>query len=298
MVTHKQALETEVVPCNLCGNTQRKALFAENYTLHGTTVQLKLGKCSECGLVSVSPRLTPESVRLVYEFDGEDTISSRYCWEETADTKRFRPLLERVRQVVPSGKFLDVGCGAGDLLNAAKQMGCWELEGLDPSRQAAETARKRIDCPIHEATLEDVDLPEASFDVIAMLGVLEHLHDPVGTLERVHRLLKPAGAVIIYVPNFDYLRIKDAGPLCYLRRGRWSDLHLQEHMFQFTCGSLQKVLNQTGFDVARIDIGQPFLTGGRVAKTIKHVAYTGAVAMKTMTGLHLGGLEAIARRAA
>ena len=73
-----------------------------------------------------------------------------------------------------------------------------------------------------------------SVDIVALMGVLEHLHDPLKTLQRVHGLLRPGGVLAVYVPNFSYLRIKDTGLVAMARRGRWSDLHPQEHLFHFT----------------------------------------------------------------
>lgn len=293
-----EPLPTEDTACNLCGGNRRKLLYSENYHLQGQSARLDICRCDRCGLVAVGPRLTRDAVARVYACDAENTISQNYCWDQTASTSRFRPLLERIQKVVPRGRLLDVGCGAGDLLDEARKFGCWELEGLDPSAQAAELAQQRVGCTIHQALLEDVDLPSASFDVITLLGVLEHLHDPSSTLARVHELLKPGGVVAVYVPNFDYLKFKDAGLLCYLRRGRWSDLHPQEHQFQFTRRTLSHMLSSREFDLLRMDVGQPFLRGNAVARTFKKLAFAGAVTLSSTLGIHLGGLEAIGRKAA
>jgi SAM-dependent methyltransferase len=146
--------------------------------------------------------------------------------------------------------------------------------------------------------LEDAPLDPNSFDVITMFGVLEHLHDPRGALRHAHRLLKPDGVLAVYVPNFQYLRLKDAGLVARLRTGRWSDLHPQEHMFQFTPRSLRQMLENTRFACLHVDIGSPFLNCRGVRRAVKLAAYYLACGMKRCVGVHLGGIEAVARRSA
>jgi hypothetical protein len=129
-----------------------------------------------------------------------------------------------------------------------------------------------------------------------MLGVLEHLHDPLRTLQRVHELLGVSGILAVYVPNFDYLRFKDTGLLSLCRRGRWSDLHPQEHLFQFTPRSLRVLLEAAGFQLLHLDIGYPFLQGGLIKRWLKTTAYGSTRLLRALTGVHLGGLEAVTKR--
>jgi hypothetical protein len=98
-----------------------------------------------------------------------------------------------------------------------------------------------------------------------------------------------------YVPNFNYLVWKDAGPVSYVRTGRWSQLHPQEHLFHYTPRSLTRILQACGFDVLRIDVGRPFASSRVARQVLKQAAYWAACAMKLSTGIHLGGIEVLAR---
>lgn len=288
-------LNTEHTECNLCGSSERRLLYTEAYSLNGVTVDLGIVQCRKCQLVYVSPRLTLESTAYVYAHDAQHTISHEYCWDGSADARRFRRLLARLSVLAPRGRLLDVGCGGGHLLAEAARMNRWELIGVDPSDVAIQQTRHRVGCPVYATTLEDAPLEPASCDVVTMLGVLEHLHDPSGTLRRAGELMTGEGILAVYVPNFSYLRLKDAGLLGYLRKGRWSNLHPQEHVHQYTPKTLRAMLERSGFDPLHFDIGHPFLHGSWWNSLVKRAAYSGVCALKVATGLHLGGLEVIAR---
>lgn len=290
-------LAIEKVPCGLCGSLRFRRLFREEYRIGNSETELEISRCVRCGLVSTSPRLTFESVRMVYRDDAERTISHNYCWEGSADISRFTRLLARLKGVAPKGRLLDVGCGAGHFLTEAKRCGHWDVMGVEPSVEAAREARRRSGIEVLASTLEESSLQEGSFHIISMLGVLEHLHDPLGTLRLARSLLKPNGILATYVPNFNYLRLKDAGLACYLRKGCWSDLHPQEHLFHYTPATLGTMLDRGGFALLRLDIGRPFSHGGALTRLAKSSAYVAVCALRALTGLHLGGIEAICRRA-
>jgi 2-polyprenyl-3-methyl-5-hydroxy-6-metoxy-1,4-benzoquinol methylase len=287
---------TEICPCNNCGCTASRCLFTERYPVGEKQVELVIRRCRHCGLVYVSPRLSPQAMSYVYRVDAQATISHNYCWNGTADGWRFSGILRRLKAMQPEGRLLDIGCGAGQFLAAAKRMGCWTVAGLEPNGPAAACARQAADCLVHNATLDHVRLELGSFDVITMFGVLEHLHDPRGVLQHVHGLLKPGGVLAVYVPNFHYLRLKDTGLVARLRTGRWSNLHPQEHLFQYTPQSVRRMLDGTGFQCLRLDIGRPFLNGGGTGRVLKLAAYHLARSVQLLSGLHLGGIEILARR--
>lgn len=290
------ALTLETVPCNLCGENDAQRLFTEHYCLGERAVRLGINRCARCGLVYVSPRLTLASTRLVYEHDSAQTISHNYCWDSGGDVSRFGPLLTRLAGVAPGGRFLDVGCGGGHLLKEAKQAGRWEVVGVEPVSDAAQQAAAYSGVTVYPTTVEDAPLTEGTFDVITMLGVLEHLHDPSGTLAHVRSLLRPGGVLAVYVPNFHYLRLKDTGLFAWIRTGRWSVLHPQEHLFQYTPRTLTSLLRAQGFDVQRIDVGLPFDHGGPATQRIKRAAFRALSTLHRLSGIHLGGIEAIAAK--
>jgi 2-polyprenyl-3-methyl-5-hydroxy-6-metoxy-1,4-benzoquinol methylase len=294
-VIPRPRMRTEQVPCGVCGSAQSRLLFRENYSLHGETLLLGIRRCLNCNQVYVSPRLTEDSAAEVYQADRVTTISHQYCWAGDTSDARFNCLLTRLCQRMPQGRLLDVGCGTGSFLAAARRRTNWEVVGVEPIERAAQAAEAQTGAEVHHSTLERAALPQESFDIVSLLGVLEHVPDPLNTLRQAHRLLRPHGLLAVYVPNFHYLRCKDTGPVAWLRSSCWSRLAPQEHLFQFTPGSLQRLLDRAGFEVVRMDVGHPFVRPRGVSRLLKMWAFHTMDFLYRATGIHLGGIELIAK---
>lgn len=288
-------LKTEQVSCTHCRTPHGKRLCTERYELAGASVELGINRCRKCRLIYVSPRLTPDATRFVYELDTSHTISHAYCWEGNTCDSRFDALIERLARASKPGRLLDVGCGGGNFLRAAKRKAIWDVVGLEPIEHAAQQAERYAACEIRHTTLEQAGFPHDSFAVVSMLGVLEHVHDPIEVLKSARSLLQSDGLLAVYVPNFNYLRLKDTGPVCFARTRRWSKLHPQEHLHQFTPQTLLSMLTTCGFEVLRTDVGKPFLPARGAKRFLKQSAYAATCGLKALTGIHLGGLEVIAR---
>ena len=166
-------------------------------------------ECPDCHLVYENPRLNDEELKQFYS--AEDYYISRaddqnrkgylnyysQCTHVIAE-EYFRILNQHVK--ASSGiKFLDIGCGPGNVLHIAGDHG-WDCTGLELSRWAAEMAHKS-GLNVIEGTLADAHFPENHFDVISMFDVLEHLPYPVDYVERIYKILKPGGVVVVETPN-------------------------------------------------------------------------------------------------
>lgn len=94
--------------------------------------------------------------------------------------------------------MLDIGCGTGEFLNHCRQRG-WDGYGVEPGMAAREIASK-MGAPV-APTFNQEDYSPASVDMITMWHVLEHVHDLAGTVPSLAKILKPAGCLVIAVPN-------------------------------------------------------------------------------------------------
>src|SRR5439155_1182863 len=108
-------------------------------------------------------------------------------------------------------RLLDAGCAMGFFLNQARADG-WEVEGIDPSRWAAEYARREFGLTVHNAPLVKVPLPPASFDVITLWDVVEHLPHPVADLTHLAKALKPGGLFALSTHSIGSLSARLLGP--------------------------------------------------------------------------------------
>lgn len=141
----------------------------------------------------------------------------------------------------PVGKLLDVGCGAGRLLNRMRKLG-WEVEGVDFDPQSTHRAAEKYGIKAHTGDLSDCQLPSASFDAITMSQTMEHLFDPRRTLQECLRILKPGGKLIMTTPNCNSM-----GALAFGRF--WRGWEAPRHLHIFTVKNLAELTQQQGFDI-------------------------------------------------
>lgn len=153
-----------------------------------------------------------------------------------ADDLRFMTLANE-----PAGKLLDVGCGGGRLLNRMKKRG-WQVEGTDFDAQAAQRVSSRYGIKAHVGDLPQCQLPENNFDAITMSQAIEHLYDPKANLRECLRLLKPGGLLVLTTPNVHSIGAEKFG-------ANWRGWEAPRHLHLFSVASLQKLVQQLGFEV-------------------------------------------------
>jgi methionine biosynthesis protein MetW len=116
-------------------------------------------------------------------------------------------VLEAVESaLVEAERLLDVGCGMGHLIAVARAR-CRTVHGCDISEVAARAACDRGVIGVC-ADLNGRALPYRSdaFDQATCLAVIEHVVDPLQLLRELHRVLRPAGRLILTTPNIRYVR--------------------------------------------------------------------------------------------
>jgi uncharacterized protein (TIGR03382 family) len=154
----------------------------------------------------------------------------------------------------PELRVLELGCGSGAtgaLALAAVKAGVWV--GIERQGAAAEAARAVLsDVIVGDVDALDIRHPEASFDLLVMGEVLEHLPDPEATLARLVRFLKPGGRALASTPNIAHWRIVArlvAGRFDYEAEGVMDRTHLK----WFTPASLKRAFEAAG--LAEVTVG-------------------------------------------
>ncbi len=247
----------ESVACNLCGSQEAAPLYqVSDYMFERPQVTAVLVRCLRCGLVYQNPRPTLAEMDQHYlpEYDlyspPEETRSSslKDRLMDLAIQYGMRKRASFVTRYKSGGRWLDVGCAAGVFLHRfqrAQAPGAWELHGVEPNPQAAEVARSRYGLQVITGTLEQAAYPDASFDVVTLWDVLEHLHDPLDSLNEIRRILKPGGVLALRVPNLDSW---DA----HLFGRYWAGLEPPRHLYVFAPATLTRLLEKAGFQVSQV----------------------------------------------
>ncbi len=150
--------------------------------------------------------------------------------------------------------LLDIGCGPGTFLAAARALG-YEVYGLDLNPQAIQKSKELYGLDsFFCGTLSNFTAqnPGRRFDVVTSFEVLEHLDDPTDFIDRVRCVLKPDGFVALSVPNRERFMIRrelyDFPP---------------HHLTWWNLSALRTLLSSQGFSPIRLAIS-PFTLRARV----------------------------------
>ncbi len=148
-------------------------------------------------------------------------------------------------RVAPGRGLLEVGCGTGDFLDFSREHG-FSCVGTEPALEAAQRALAK-GLTVHTMTLDKfvARSPAATFDVVVMLNVLEHVPDAVKTLQECKQVLAPGGILCVRVPN-DFTAIQTAA-----REKGGADpwwIAVPDHINYFNFASLRQTFDRLGFD--------------------------------------------------
>ncbi len=251
----------EEVACNLCGSTRSRVLYDRPYVLDSaaeggvyaaTTDNYadygRIVSCRDCGLVYTNPR--PRQSDLLTGYGA--CVDNTYLSENSSRSINAHLSLSTINLFAKSGRLLEIGCFAGHFLNAVRAD--FDVEGVEPSEWACKIARERFKLPVrNEAFTADLFEPN-SFDVVALIDVIEHVSDPMSTLKAAVRALKPGGVLYLVTPDIDSLSAR-------LLRGYWWGLR-PAHIYYFDSNTMTRMLKQAGLEVKLVkSFGRIFTYG-------------------------------------
>lgn len=166
--------------------------------------KFELVKDTKYGFLVTTP--LPDISELAKYYETEEYIShtdtKRNLFEKVYHTIREYTIKKKVVLInseQEKGSLLDIGCGTGDFLSAAKKNG-WKVTGIEPNESARTKANSKTDNTVFDISKLD-SLAKDSFDVITLWHVLEHLPNLEEQVQVLKKLLKPNGSIIIAVPN-------------------------------------------------------------------------------------------------
>jgi 2-polyprenyl-3-methyl-5-hydroxy-6-metoxy-1,4-benzoquinol methylase len=230
----------EAAPCPVCAAADDLLLAAKDR--YG--IPLRVVICRTCGLIRTDPRLTEPHLADFYAteyrplYGGQAVPETAFFETQTAHGDLIvRRLQSSGCRIGPQSLVVEVGCGAGGILQAFRRRGA-EVVGCDLGDDYLQFGRTQHGLDLRHGTLADLRLSRPA-DVIVYSHVLEHVLDLNGELARTKQALAPAGRVYIEVPSVKYIH--------HTYRGDFLGLLQNAHTFHFTARTLLNVMGRHGF---------------------------------------------------
>lgn len=282
------------MPCKICGSATQARINNLGDDRYGYPGNYAVEVCSACSFGQTAPALPIEKF--------EDLYTNYYPRKKVtaADVKasaqqnftpgfRFKEwLLGRDNVchyfIKSNTKVLDIGCGSGASLLEIKAQGA-EAYGTEEDRNI-EVVAKDLDLKIFFGQLDQAQIPDDFFDYITLSQVLEHVADPVATLEIIKRKLKTDGVALLSFPNFNSWHLKYA-------KNKWINWHIPYHQNFFNRRSILKLIRQTGFSLIKFRTVTPRLWNELQWKNIFYAAAPGEQSKVWTAGGNLSFSERI-----
>lgn len=256
-MTPESNFEFRQIDCPVCAGTNTKLVGWRGGDAHqsGAGVRTAIVRCRECSHQYPNPMPFPTS-----GLDEMYVNPDEYFRGHNVEQKKqlgLELMREFEKRLGSKGKFLDVGCGAGEVFWAATESG-WDAEGIDPSREFIEMGRERLGVEGRVTDLEDAGFADNSFDAVVMTGIIEHLYDPASTLSHAWRVLRPGGILYLDAPNEDGLYMSIGNLYMRLRGKDWvvvmAPTFPPYHVQGFNRQSLSTLLDRVGFELLSLDV--------------------------------------------
>jgi 2-polyprenyl-3-methyl-5-hydroxy-6-metoxy-1,4-benzoquinol methylase len=236
--------EASAAGCTVCGGPThlQRRLYDDRYGYRGI---FRLYRCNRCGHRHLDATLSDAQLGELY---------SRFYPRSTFDIEAWSPPVpsdgcaawwrgDRASAFrwVPRGvRVLDIGCGFGESLGYHRARGC-DAHGVEADSNILRVAA-RHDLQVRNGLFDPGHYPAASFDVVTLDQVIEHVADPVAVLRGVRQVLKPGGTVVLSTPNAD-------GWGARVFRGRWIHWHAPYHLHFFSRRSLASAAADAGLAI-------------------------------------------------
>jgi len=205
-----------------------------------------LWRCDGCDFLFTQDPPAPEEAGRYYQ--GEEYIS--HSDNQTGLVNKLYHkardyMLGRKHQLVDrfarGKRLLDYGTGTGYFTDYMVRQG-YAAEGIEIDAQARAYGAEKFGITVHDPDHLFTGYPPASFDVITLWHVLEHLYDPKRYLQQFAELLSADGILVIAVPNHKSRDAAVFGP-------DWAAYDVPRHLWHFGPNTMRKMVGEAGFRV-------------------------------------------------
>ena len=216
--------------CNICGSAHKQPFLKPTPYV--------FVECEDCGFRFMDPIIDPDSTSILSEGISQQrqTVIKDPKW-----VKRHQKMTQQVRDILSlkkGGNFLDIGCGLGRHMHLLLPHFS-KVDGIELDKVSLAYCRE-AGLNVYGEPLEELNLPDNTYDAILLNQVLEHLVNPRAVCEEIFRILRPGGILYIDTPNFKSLSMD-------LFKERCSVVGGSSHISLFSVETALALLRSLGF---------------------------------------------------
>lgn len=186
--------DVEVIEkCFVCGGTNHEVISEVHL---GNLNYFTTACCTQCGFVF---RLKRPSLDWFENAWMQRTNNKTMTFSHEFESRRYRRyemLAQAFEHFIDGRKVLDVGTGPGSGLKAFHDRS-WHAIGLEPDPARSQYGRNEFGLNIVTSTVEQFTGADETFDVITLVQVLEHFHNPLAFLSHAVRHVMRGGTFIL-----------------------------------------------------------------------------------------------------
>jgi SAM-dependent methyltransferase len=192
--------------CPVCGSHERRVFFHQEFAAVDQATPVTgydVAVCEQCGC-GYADGIPEQNVFDQYYRDmSKYEYSQRGGAESEYDQRRLALIADVIAPRLPSPdmRILDVGCASGRLLANLRERGFPNVTGLDPSPACAATAARLYSIDVRTMTLGGIAETGEHFDLVIVVGVLEHLRDLDSAFDHLRSILPTGGLLYVEVPD-------------------------------------------------------------------------------------------------
>lgn len=235
--------------CLACGSTD--SINKGKPVLQDFESKFNLLECKKCKLMWSSPMPSEDEISLHYN----TYYKRRYKRLLKSSLKFARDLitLKDIRETIflksatkftNVKKFLDYGCGEGEMLLLGKKLG-WDCTGTEYSDELSEKFCNLGIKVIVATDFENSKLEKNCFDLILFKHLIEHIKDISSFLDQAKKYLTKDGIIAIKTPSNTSLRART-------KTANWHLVNPPEHLWSFNIVNFKMILERNGFEVLSI----------------------------------------------
>ncbi|WP_447918140.1 class I SAM-dependent methyltransferase [Achromobacter aegrifaciens] len=231
-----------VSACPLC---ETSSAFELAYHKAGIPIY----RCRGCGVGKAEPEQFDAAAYYdsSYFNGGRSDGYSDYVQARDVLHAQFRQDIALLKRLgAGSGHLVELGCAYGYFLDEAKASS-YLVSGVELCEDAVKNCNARGLNDVHHGEVSKEALSQFSeADVVVLLDVIEHLPDPVASIEAAASTLKAGGLLLMTTGDFSSVVAKITG-------SNWRLMTPPQHLWFFTPKSLEALCDRMGLDLVHLD---------------------------------------------